>query len=311
MARSKTVKSTDCHTYKCVKCGQEYDKQQGYFYKNPSDRYAGNNNYIDVCNMCIDLEFDDIKNCLNGDELAALKYICHSYDWYYNEDMAKHIQTRKMINQPLLSAYLQNRGRYKKLLHKTSYRFTLEEEIANGDHNSIYEVEDFDEPEEIKITKKMKERWGSKTPPEDIIVLDSHYQMLHHYNPECTGNQEIYIKDLCYAHLMKMNALKTSNFDAVSKAMSTYQATFKNSGLQMVEESDGSENETYGVTLSLISQYTPEEYYKDKNLFKDYTGIGEYCKRFIERPIVNLVTGNNERDPEFHVYGDMPGEEES
>lgn len=309
MARARAVKSlsTPPPIYKCIKCGQEYNQQLTHFYKSQSPRYKHNNQYLDVCKFCVDLEYEDLIIAFHSDEMAALKYICQSYDWYYNESIATHVMSRKLVNQPLLSAYLQNRGRYKKYSSKTSYLNTLEEDLENGAYSDIT-LEDGESSGEIRVTKKMKEHWGAKTAPEDMAILEDHYQMLHNYNPECTGNQEIYIKDLCYAHLMKMNAMKNNNFDLATKAMSTYQSTFKNSGLEMVSESDGSENETYGVTLSLISQMTPEEYYQDKTLFRDYTGIGEYCERFIERPIRNLITGDTARDPEYHVPGDMPGD---
>jgi len=51
----------------------------------------------------------------------------------------------------------------------------------------------------------------------------------------------------------------------------------------------------------MISKYTPEEYYKDKKLYKDFDGIGEYFKRFVLRPLKNLQLGTTDRDKEFFV----------
>ena len=51
----------------------------------------------------------------------------------------------------------------------------------------------------------------------------------------------------------------------------------------------------------MISKYTPEEYYKDKTLYKDFDGIGDYFKRFVLRPLRNLQLGTTDRDKEFFV----------
>ena len=56
-----------------------------------------------------------------------------------------------------------------------------------------------------------------------------------------------------------------------------------------------------GVTLATIAQYTPEEYYKDKKLYKDFDGLGDYFDRFVKRPLKNLMTGSIERDSEYCV----------
>ncbi len=53
--------------------------------------------------------------------------------------------------------------------------------------------------------------------------------------------------------------------------------------------------------MAAISQYTPEEYYSDKKLYKDFDGLGSYISRFITRPIKNLMLGGNERDDEYCV----------
>ena len=74
--------------------------------------------------------------------------------------------------------------------------------------------------------------------------------------------------------------------------------------MKTVQESDASNEETFVVTLAVISQYTPEEYYKDKSLYKDFDNIGDYFKRFVLRPIKNLMFGSKERDEEYYVKDD-------
>lgn len=68
-----------------------------------------------------------------------------------------------------------------------------------------------------------------------------------------------------------------------------------------IEEKDNSNNETIGVTLATISQFTPEEFYKDKKLYEDYDEIGNYFERHVCRPMENIMTGSEIRDKEFYV----------
>ena len=150
------------------------------------------------------------------------------------------------------------------------------------------------------ITKVMFERWGQVS-TEDIIALEDHYKMLKKQNPNCDNNQEIFIKDLCYTKLLQLKSFKDGNSGDFEKYTKLYRDTFKQAGLKTVQETDASGEETLGVTLAVISQYTPEEYYKDKKLYKDFDGIGEYFSRFVLRPLKNLVLGTTERDKEYCV----------
>ena len=58
-----------------------------------------------------------------------------------------------------------------------------------------------------------------------------------------------------------------------------------------------------GVLIRDIEQYTPAEYFKDKKLFRDADGLGEYFQRFVTRPLRNLMSGEKVMDPEFRVTG--------
>ena len=95
--------------------------------------------------------------------------------------------------------------------------------------------------------------------------------------------------------------LKDKDIDGYTKENSKYKKTFKQAGLRTVEEKDSSNDETFCMTLGFISDYTPEEFYKDKKLYADWDNIGEYIDRHITRPMINLETGSEIRDKEYFV----------
>ena len=125
--------------------------------------------------------------------------------------------------------------------------------------------------------------------------------MLKKVNPNIDSNQEIFVKDLCNIHMLKIHALQNGDSKEYATLVEQYAKTFKQAGLRTIEEKDNSSDECLGVTLASISQYTPEEYYKNKDLYKDFDNIGDYFDRFVKRPLQNLMFGTNERDKEYYV----------
>jgi len=157
---------------------------------------------------------------------------------------------------------------------------------------------------ETGLNQIVIERWGvDMYSPPDYIILEDHYQMLKKQNPNCNENQEIYIKDLCIIKLQQRKAIKVDNNEDIKKLMDLYRATFKEAGLKTVVETDNGINETYGLTLSTMIQLSPDEYYKDKTLYKDFDGFDDYVKRHVFRPLKNAECGTNEDDSEFFVNG--------
>lgn len=285
--------------YRCTCCGKEWKDGNVHFYRSFSIFYEGNNGFITECKDCIDKEYVFLVNVFEGNDIEALKHMCQRYDWYFDEHTAETI----VVNgeQTKIQAYILAKRKWSQKKKDSSFADYIREVQSR---RTEY-VED-DEP---KVTQEMIKRWSNAWSPREMCILEEHYKLLHRCNPNVTGNQETYIKDLCYSNLLKLKALQDKDVDTATKVMASYQKTFSSSGLKLEEEQDESEKQTLGLTLQLMSQYTPEEYYKDKTLFRDYSGIDEYLQRHIARPIMNIVAGTKDRDPVYHVYGDAEGEE--
>ena len=158
--------------------------------------------------------------------------------------------------------------------------------------------------EESTISASAVDRWGVGFTELDYKLMDDHYRMLKRQNPNCDANQEIFIKSLCSLAMLQAKALREGDSDKYVKLTEQYSKTFKQAGLRTIEEKDNSNDECLGVTLASISQYTPEEYYQNKSLYKDFDNIGDYFDRFVKRPLKNLMFGTNERDKEYYVKED-------
>ena len=292
------TKKDEPNFYVCPTCGHKYSKLDSNFPASQSELYAGWDYHIPICRTCLDKIFIHYTTVYGGDEDKAIRRICEKFDIYYNVSLLnasrKITKTRSRIHNYISKA---NLVQYKDKTFDT----TLDEER----NNTISSIEDYDEKKlngEVNTTKTALKRWGVGVFADtDYSILEEHYKMLKDNNPNADNNQEIFIKSLCHLNLLMTKALKDNDLDGYTKANSEYAKTFKQAGLRTVEEKDSSNDETFCMTLGFISDYTPEEFYQDKELYADWDKIGEYMERHILRPMINLETGSDVRDKEFFV----------
>ena len=293
-----TYEEPEKRLYYCTACGKSFKKQDSNFCKSLSPLFAGNNGYVHICKKCTDKLYYNLVDYFSKNEEKAMDRMCQLFDWYYSDEI--FAATRKIsADRSRVCAYPAKTN----LPQYEAKGKTYVDTIADRANNVIHSLDELDEMKaegQTGITKAMFERWGQVS-TEDIIALEDHYKMLKKQNPNCDNNQEIFIKDLCYTKLLQLKSFKDGNSGDFEKYTKLYRDTFKQAGLKTIQETDASGEETLGVTLAVISQYTHEEYYKDKKLYKDFDGIGEYFSRFVLRPLKNLVLGTTERDKEYCV----------
>ena len=291
------------HKYKCSACGKGFTNQNGNFQRTNDVLFQCNNGYLPWCKECTDLYVNQITALYSYNEEFAMKDFCQRAGWNYDtnaliasmETYSGH-RNRSRISHYAAKKNLNCGGR------KTfidSLKFEYEQK-----QNNIITSREQAKSEESTITASAVDRWGVGFAEADYKNLDEHYRMLKKNNPNCDNNQEIFIKSLCNLNMLMVKALKDGDSDKYVKLTAQYAKTFKQAGLRTVNEQDSSADECLGVTLAAISQYTPEEYYKDKALYKDFDNIGGYFDRFVKRPLKNLMFGSNERDSEFFVKED-------
>lgn len=243
-----------------------------------------------------------------------MQRVCMAFDIYFDPVLLKSCANN---DEKLIGDYLRkiNLGQYK----RKTFDATIEEGLlfdskAAAADNKAKEKEDAAKKEQEKedkrpIEKRMVDKWGDGLSYMDYRELDKHYRYLKDANPNCDSNQEIFIIDLCYTKMQQMKAIRDGDVDSYNKLTDLYRKSFQQAGLKTGKENGANDGFSLGVTIETIEQYTPAEYYKDKKLYSDYDGIGEYAERFILRPLKNLMHGTHDRDPEYCVTdgGDSDG----
>lgn len=298
--RSATQFDENKHKYKCSCCGKGFTNQNGNFQKSNDVLFQSNNGYLTWCKECTDAYTNIMIALYSNNEELAIKDFCQRAGWNY--DLRALIASRETYsghrNRSRISHYAAkknlNCGGRKTYIDTIKYNYEEKQ-------NEIITSREQAKSENSTVSASAVDRWGIGFSEQDYKNLDEHYRMLKKNNPNCDNNQEIFIKDLCNINMLKIHALQSGDSKEYASLVEQYAKTFRQAGLRTIEEKDSSNDETFCMTLGFISDYTPEEFYKDKELYADWDKIGDYIERHITRPMINLETGSDIRDKEFFV----------
>ena len=285
------------HQFKCSCCGAGFNSQKNNFQKSNSPLFQANDGYLPWCKSCTDKYMILLTAFYSGNEEHAIEHFCQQADWVYDIEplkCAREISSdRSRISHYAAKKNLNTGGR-------KTYMDTLKHNQQQKEYEIITTKEQTKD-ENVKVKGSSVDRWGLGFTEMDYKNLDDHYFELKRNNPNADNNQEIFIKALCNIHMLMVRASHDGDSDKYVKLTDQYSKTFKQAGLRTVEEKDASNDETFCMTLGFISDYTPEEFYQDKELYADFDKIGEYIERHITRPMINLETGSDVRDIEYFV----------
>lgn len=289
-----------CKDSKCVCCSCGEPLALTKFYKSNSIFYA--DGHLPICKECFSSKFGHFATEYHSNKMA-MQRMCMAFDIYFDEDLFDNCDTD---DDTVIGNYFRklNMSQYKGKTFENSIQDGFD---LSGDRKPVKETQTVvNSNEEEKENADMVapediEKWGAGLEPIDYTILNSHYHLLSNSNPQCDGNAEIFIIDLCYTKMQQMKAVRESRVDDYKKLTESYIKSFTQAGLKTVKDSNEIEDFTIGVNAETIEKYTPAEYYKNKSLYKDHDNIGDYITRFLLRPLRNLMQGTKDRDVEFFV----------
>lgn len=286
---------------KCCCCGETLSITK--YYKSYSNFYS--KGILPICKDCFGRKFGEYARVFKSNKIA-MQRMCMAFDIYFNETAFDKCDTK---DDAVVGKYFRNLnlGQHSEKSFDDSlkdgiFEFSGERKKVNGVRVAyVDEYDNVQEETDVKINPKDIEQWGIGFEPSDYIVLNNHYKTLKKANTNTDDNQEIFIKDLCYAKMLQMKALRKNDIDNYNRLTDSYRKTFQQSGIKVVKESSSVEDVSFGVSIDTIERYTPAEFYKNQNLYKDFDGIGDYIRRFLLRPLRNLQFGTTDKDNEFYV----------
>lgn len=270
----------------CCYCGEH--KKLNDFNKSNSDLYVATG-VLPICKKCLKKVYNFYNDKFMNPRLA-MQRICSAFDLYYNDSIYHAADSED--SGTMLTNYIKmlNTAQYK----GRTFNNTLIEGFAFSPEDQADMVDAMIKPDDVRM-------WGKGFTVEDYETLNDHYQLLKKSNENLASNQIIYISDLCKTHLLKCRALENGDYKAYNDCSTQYMKLFKEAGLSLKAVDTLGDRDTWGTMIERVQQYTPSEYYKNKKLYTDYDKFGDYMQRFVFRPIKNLITGEDERDPEFTI----------
>lgn len=286
--------------YVCCSCGEQ--KNSTHFYKSNSEFYS--EGFLPICKECFSRKFGQYAAEYHSNK-KAMQRMCMAFDIYFNEDLFDKCDTS---DDTVVGKYFrqlnmnQNKGKtFDATIENGDFSLSGDRKQSKEKRVAVVDQYGNEDDEADEINPEDIRKWGVGLMPIDYENLNNHYKFLKSANSHCDSNQEIFISDLCYAKMQQLKCVREGDMENFKKMGEYYNSTFVKSGLKVVADAEANSDDCLGVWNSRISQYTPEEYYKNKQLYSDHDGFMDYIKRFLLRPLRNLQYGTTERDKEFYV----------
>jgi hypothetical protein len=270
-----------------------------------------------VCKSCQDTIYGDLFSRDKSYDQVFLK-MCRMFNVLYSEEavnatenhLNKNISSGRAINSPWV-IYL---SKLRSLNAKDSvFNFTFSEPVVY--RAEPISKEDFGED----IAKDLGEYWGEGFTEEEYQFLERKLVEWKSSYSCNTKSEEFYLKEACHKELdlRKVRSEKDGggrSVDAILKSMDTLMKSAALTPAQANAASSGRTGDTLGVLLKRIISEDPAEYYKDKELFKDYDNLDPYFMNYAYRPAYNFFTGNKNYElvdeDEKYLSDDSPIKEE-
>lgn len=293
----------------CCSCGQSLANSK--FYKSYSKFYIDGR--LPICKDCFSSKFGEYYAEYHSSK-KAMQRMCMAFDIYFDEDLFDNCDVN---DDTVVGNYFRklNMSQYRNKTFDNTISGTGEIDLLSGDRkqvkdNRVAVLDEYGNEKDSagEIKQDDIDKWGVGFDPTDYANLNAHYKQLTSTNPGGDSNREIFIIELCYTKMQQMKAVREGRIEDYNKLTDSYRKSFQQAGLKTVKEGVSNEEFVLGMSIETIEKYTPAEYYKNKKLFKDFDGIGDYAERHILRPLKNLMFGTEERDAEYYVKDD--GEED-
>lgn len=287
--------------FHCCRCTRTFIKQMGNFSKVRSPMYACNDGYLHVCNHCLQELYDHYEEVL-GSKKDAIYRLCMKFDVFYS-DMVYNMTLGGAVRDNPMKNYISKTNLAQ--VKGTSFDDTLDHEAMESGDLVLEkkEAKAVCATGETVITSDDVERWGTGFAKEEYQAMDTAFTRLTKGETNVDFLREKYIKDLCVITVQADRALKQKDVKTYSELLTLYQRVATAAQVKVANTEIDTANDSFGKWLACVENHTPAEYYADKTKYRDFFGIGEYCERFIFRPLKNWVMGARDKDKEFNIDG--------
>ena len=273
----------------CRKCQRLLGQAQ--FYK-ATDLVLDTNGKMSVCKSCCEDLYNSFYS-MEGVLDKAVYRMCKTINVVYSEvaldKLRSHLDTSmkrgRVVNNPfgLYMSKIQSTVNNDDLVNLTF--------LDNIIENRKFEEDDIDTEYDIEELERLRKKWGNKYSVEELIYLEdklSKWDGSHGIN---TYADEVSLINVCRKQLEIDTANEQPGSDT-SNLVKQLSDLMKLAGVDPKETKTavvGKSKETFSNFIRIIEETEPAEYYKDKNLFKDFDNLNFYFKKYVTRPLGNFL----------------------
>jgi len=296
----KTKTGIEVETQYCRSCMKDLPPNR--FYDCADAGFFDTNGLMSVCKECIQDKYDEVY-AENKSMEATLQRLCTALNIRFSNDAVdatrKHIETL-MDNGKNVKAIF---SIYKMKLTATRKSMTKQGlvDMSYEDVGVIYKSKELDVTE-IPIPKEVIDRWGvNPTTLDDrdsILYLEQKYINFKQTHKADTYTEQVLLQQICFT-LLDIQKARQIN-DDTSKLTKSLQDLMKSAEVSpnAISGTNQPKDEiALGLWIKDVEEYEPAEWLKSSplgNLYRDVADTEEYGRKFISRPIKNLITGSKD-----------------
>ena len=152
----------------------------------------------------------------------------------------------------------------------------------------------------------MKLFWGDNYEYEDYIYLEKELAEWKKTHKADTKAEEMLLKEICHKSLeIRKSRERNGNSADLVKQLQDLMKTAAVDPSKTSSIGAGKSQETFSAFIKTIEETEPAEYFKDKELFKDFDNLDFYFKKYLTRPLKNFITQSRD----FNVSSEEDEEE--
>ena len=283
--------------YMCTCCGKVFASQQGNFPPSSSILYAGNNGYLSVCKLCVELYYHKVVEFYSNNEEHALEHCCRVFDWYYSNSAAA--MTIVAANAGSRIAIYPSKMNMTQVKAKgTTYFNTLKERNTDGGVIKISDVGEKTKTTSYKASEDVLRFWGEGHSNLDYEFLDREYKdWSQRYECETKAQEELF-KAICMSQLTMQRAQRSGDIKEITNAAKTFQDLLNTAGLKPNKDGGAAgQNLSFGQWIKKIENERPIS--EPKEEWKDVDGIHKYIDTYFLGHLCNLMHIKNDKEAEY------------
>ena len=299
-AKSKETKPglTIVEAY-CRKCMQT--KSATFFYE-ATNKELDTNGLMSVCKACCqDIYRSNLK--IDGTIERAILRTCRTLDMKYDQDAIETTKTH--------IAALSQSGRNIEAIFGI-YRQRLGIATKKNSESMCFTEPSYETIETMPMSgteedKELKKFWGDNYTLGEINYLEEELADWKKTHKCDTKAEESLLVELCHKSLeiRKERALGTGHSTAeLVKELQNLMKTASVDPAKTALIGSGRAQDTFSSFIKIIEENDPADYYKDKELFKDFDNIGWYFRKYVTRPLSNFIQNSRDFNVDFDEVDD-------